>query len=278
MSERIRALVTVKGYPPASVKYGEAVCVAGIRTDTHPPRWVRFYPVNYRDLPIDQRFAKYEEIALDVSVSSDTRPESVRPDTSTIEVLRRVSTGKDKGWSERRRYVEPLVVDSMCAVLAAERATGDSLGAFRPASVNDIVAEREPGWTDRQMNILNQMSLFAQDKRTLERIPWRFRCRYSCGGNCQGHDQTIIDWEIHQAYRNWRRRYGEKEAVERFETNGWKSCAVRRKIPSSSSAINYDTAKHSSLSAYFGPQRGQITEKSSSLGSSLESASAITPR
>ena len=218
MAHRINVVVTVKAYPAASVKYGESVCVAGIRTDTDTTEWVRLYPVEYRDLPIDKRFAKYEEIALDVSDSSDKRPESLRPDTSTIEVLRKISTGRDRKWTERRSIVEPLVTESMCSILAAERENGRSLGAFRPASVEDVVATKEGDWTDRQVDVLNQMTLFAQDKGALERIPWRFKYRYSCGGSCRGHEQSIIDWEIHQAYRGWRREYGEREAVERVRS------------------------------------------------------------
>jgi hypothetical protein len=215
MAERIRAVVTVKAYPAASVKYGESVCVAGIRTDVETPEWVRLYPVDYRDLPIDKRFAKYEEISLDVSASSDSRPESLRPDTTTIEVVRKISTGRDRTWRERRRLVEPLVTESMCTILEDEKRSGSSLGAFRPARVEDVIASKEGDWTDRQMDVLNQMTLFAQDKGALERIPWRFRYRYSCGGTCRGHEQSIIDWEIHQAYRSWRRDYGDAEAVER---------------------------------------------------------------
>ena len=215
MPERIQVVVTVKAYPSASVKYGESVCVAGIRTDTDKPQWVRLYPVEYRDLSIDRRFAKYEEIALSVSESSDTRPESRRPDTTTIEVLRKISTGRDGKWRQRSALVEPLVTESMCAVLAEEKRSGRSFGAFRPARVDDVVATREGDWTDRQVDVLNQMTLFAQDKGALERIPRRFRLRYSCGGPCRGHEQSIIDWEIHQAYRSWRGEHGDKQAVER---------------------------------------------------------------
>jgi hypothetical protein len=215
--ERINVLITVKAYPSASVKYGEAVCVAGIRTDTDPPRWVRLYPVQYRDLPIDKRFAKYEEISTDVSDSSDLRPESVRPDCTTVEVLRRVSTGKDGHWTERKMYVEPLLVESMCAALAEQKAAGASLAAFRPGKVVEVVAEPETAWDARQLNILTQLSLFAQDKSVLEKIPWRFSYRYWCNGRCNGHKQTIIDWEIHQAYRKWRDLYGDVEATRRVQ-------------------------------------------------------------
>jgi hypothetical protein len=217
MGERIKVLITVKAYPSASVKYGEAVCVAGVRTGTDAPRWVRLYPVQYRDLPIDKRFGKYEEIGIDASNSNDSRPESVRPDCSTIELLRKVPTGKDRQWTERRRYVEPLLVESMCAALAGQQATGRSLAAFCPGRVLEVAAEPETTWDEKQLSILNQMSLFAQDKSVLEKIPWRFSYRYSCGGACKGHKQTIIDWEIHQAYRKWRDDFGDADAAQRVQ-------------------------------------------------------------
>jgi hypothetical protein len=49
------------------------------------------------------------------------------------------------------------------------------------------------------------------DKLTLEPlevIPHRFLYHYECfEPDCPGHHQGIIDWEIHQAYRKWRREY-----------------------------------------------------------------------
>lgn len=214
MRDKIRLVVTVKAYPTATAKYGEAVCVAGIRTDTPRPQWVRLYPVEFRDLPYDQQFRKWSEIEVNVSASNDSRPESLRPDTSTIRVLRQLSS--DRGWADRRSLVEPVVVDSMCAVLARQLVDGTSLAAFRPYTVHDVVIDVEPDdWTADQTNKLNKLSLFAQDKRTLEKIPWRWKYHYSCGPDCNSHTQTIIDWEIHQAWRSWSRSHGSEGAAQR---------------------------------------------------------------
>lgn len=148
--ERIRLVVTVKAYPTASVKYGEAVCVAGIRTDTRDPKWVRLYPVDFRDLPFDKQFKKWSEIEIDVSESSDTRPESLRPDTTSITVVRDLGTARR--WADRRPLVEPLLVESMCAARERQRLDGTSLAAFRPASVIDVAIEPEPDdWTPQQL-------------------------------------------------------------------------------------------------------------------------------
>jgi len=68
--ERIRVVPTVKAYPEASQRHGETVCVAGVRTDVGPYRWVRLWPINFRGLSFDEQFKKYEEIEIDVLPAS----------------------------------------------------------------------------------------------------------------------------------------------------------------------------------------------------------------
>ncbi|RRD60723.1 hypothetical protein EII30_05595 [Leucobacter sp. OH1287] len=46
--ETARVLITVKTSPNPSAKYGDTVCVAGIRTDREAYEWIRLYPVNFR--------------------------------------------------------------------------------------------------------------------------------------------------------------------------------------------------------------------------------------
>jgi hypothetical protein len=218
----MRLVVTVKSYPQPSRKYSESVCVAGIRTDTSLPEWVRLYPILFRDLPADQQFKKWSEIELDVSKSSDTRPESVKPDPSTMRVLRHIGTASN--WAKRMELVEPLVIGSMCEALQRQAETGASLAAFRPAEVLNVSSDNEdPDWSEGDRNSLSQMNLFAQGKVMLEKIPWRWQYHYSCGDDCvttrRIHRQTIIDWEVAAAWRKWRHNYGSSRAAE----------AVRRK-------------------------------------------------
>ena len=57
---RLRILITVKAAPNPSETYGETVCVAGLRVNLGSPGWVRLYPINFRELDSDQKFAKYD--------------------------------------------------------------------------------------------------------------------------------------------------------------------------------------------------------------------------
>jgi hypothetical protein len=58
--------------------------------------------------------------------------------------------------------------------------------------------------------------------QTLEKIPFDFRYRFWCGDvGCNGHTMICTDWEMGQAYRDWRREYGdgwEAKFREKFET------------------------------------------------------------
>ncbi len=46
-------------------------------------------------------------------------------------------------------------------------------------------------------------------------MPYSFHYEYTCDNepNCNGHDQTILDWEIGEAFRRWRVDYGSDETA-----------------------------------------------------------------
>lgn len=215
MAGRISLLVTVKAYPAISAKYGEVVCVAGVRTDTERPEWARLYSVAYRDLPFAQRFKKYQHISLEAtSHGSDTRPESYRPKLDTLEVGEFVTT--KRWWGERWPFIEPLLVESMCEALSRQKSDGTSLAAFRPGEILDLlVDDEEDEWAPEKAGVAAQPSLFFPGKQGLEKIPHRFRYVYRCStSGCRGHTQSMIDWELAQAYREWRVKYGESMVLD----------------------------------------------------------------
>lgn len=72
--ETKNVLVTVKAYPNPSRKYGETVCVAGV--DLKTSKWVRLYPIPFRDLDDEKKFAKYSVIEVRAKKPSDDK----RPD------------------------------------------------------------------------------------------------------------------------------------------------------------------------------------------------------
>lgn len=169
-----RILVTVKAYPNPSKKYGETVCVAGIDVDAK--KWVRLYPIPFRDLDEDKKFKKYAIIGVRaIKAVDDKRPESYRVDAGSIRQIGYLDTVKDK-WAERKKIVLPTIDKSFCDVLRSNYA---------------------------------QLSFFDKKKKAVEAIPFEFRYQFFCNDepSCPGHNLMIIDWEIGQAFRDWRYKY-----------------------------------------------------------------------
>ena len=129
------------------------------------PALIRLYPAPFCALESDQQFAKYQPVRVRVEThGGDRRPETRRPDRDSIELLGPALPTTHE-WESRRRFVEPLMVGSMCEVLRRQREDATSLGVFRPKCVSDIIFDpptsnrrrppsHEPGlrrarsWTD----------------------------------------------------------------------------------------------------------------------------------
>jgi hypothetical protein len=216
--ESIDFLPLVKAYPALSKTYGEVSCIAGVQMTESGPHWIRLYPVPFRTLEETQQFAKYQPMRVAAAVhSGDRRPETRRPNRDSIELTGPVIPS-DHGWRQRRRFVEPLMVQSMCAVLRRQRSDGTSLAVFRPKRVLDFISEAADVKLEKQAIArawAAQTSLLdglgseerAHQIRELEVVPWTFKYHYLCSDPaCKTHTQSIIDWEIVGTYRRVYRR------------------------------------------------------------------------
>jgi hypothetical protein len=77
--EHFNLLPIVKAYPVVDPKYGEAVCVAALTTDV-PRRWIRLFPLDFRNLNFSQQFGKYQHISVDAfRAKGDHRPDPQLP-------------------------------------------------------------------------------------------------------------------------------------------------------------------------------------------------------
>lgn len=213
-AERLRLLVTVKAYPAVSRKYGESVCVAGVTEPGPEQRWVRLFPVQFRELPRIQQFSKYQIIDLEVrSHSGDSRPESRRPNLDSLSLGRKL--GARGSWPDRRPFIDPLMRASMCEIAQRQRQTGESLAVFHPREIMDFEWEEADGdWDERRGAVVSQPSLMFPRGEALERIPYKFWYRYRCDEKrCSGHRQSIIDWELAQAFRRWQPEYRDERGL-----------------------------------------------------------------
>jgi hypothetical protein len=213
-------LIVVKTYPTPSQRDIEVSCTAAI---TDRGEWMRIFPVPFRLLDGDRRFRKYERVRIRARKASDPRPESYNIDPDSIIILNGpLSTGKL--WEARKRATAHLRKHCMCCIQTEQLEHGaPTLGFFRPYRVTDFAIENDDAeWTASQIARLRQTSFLDQGpSRELEKIPYKFRYKYSCDHvSCNGHSMICTDWEISEAYRSWRSSYGsdwEQKFRQRFE-------------------------------------------------------------
>ncbi len=211
--EKKKILVTVKAYPNPSKKYSETVCCAGV--DLSNSQLVRLYPITYRDLDEDKKFKKYSIIEVDCSApSDDKRPESFHVNVDTIKIIDQLDT--DKGtWERRKSIVLKVPVKSMCQVYKDAESSDLSLGLIKPTNISFEWAKQSLSDQQAREACYAQLSFLDKKKNAIEEIPFNFYYNFKCFGesNCPGHKLSIIDWEIGQAYRDWRSKYPSEEIL-----------------------------------------------------------------
>jgi hypothetical protein len=200
----MRVLITVKAAPNPSAKYGETVCVAGLRIDLDHLGWVRLYPLNYRWLDSDVKFKKYAVLELSAKPArGDGRRESWRPDWESVATVREMLPP----WKPRRRWIDEHREGSMCRLNAEAKADprAKSLALITPAEILDFEISDHPGWDEKQQHRLDQYLLqdelpFGDAGRRppqLEAPKYKGHYRYRCqDSGCRGHRQQVLDWEF----------------------------------------------------------------------------------
>ena len=87
--------------------------------------------------------------------------------------------------------------------------------------------ERLRIWRQRAAAAASRLSLFddpARRKPELEVVPWRFRYSFRCSAaGCNGHAQTIVDWEVAALWRHVRHREDWMDAMKlKLERDLWR--------------------------------------------------------
>jgi hypothetical protein len=197
------AVVVIKAAPQVGQKHGETVCCAGI--DLYG-RWLRLYPVSFRDLQASQKFARWDKIRFGWrKPNDDQRIESRRVDQQSIEIVGELKL------SERQRFLEKSIVTG----LNAERETGKSLALLRARIYAFSFERKSQSEIDLENqkfdNIRRQADLFSKQSTPYRPCPYKFKYRYSTDdgdrvGTCQ-------DWEIEATFFKWSELYGEEKAL-----------------------------------------------------------------
>jgi hypothetical protein len=212
---RQKVLITVKAYPAISRKYNETVCTAGI---TEEGKWIRLYPIPFRQLDYEKQFRKYEWVELDlIRNPSDFRPETYRPKDLFLSDM--VSMGKIEAdgniWAERRKYVLNKVYTNLEQLIreAKNKNICTSLAVFKPARIIDFVFEETTRkWNKEKLDYLKtkklQFGLFDNENEddisefeVVDKVPYKFSFKFE---DDAGKISTLMieDWETGMLFWN----------------------------------------------------------------------------
>lgn len=207
--EKKRIYIVVKTYPTISSEYSELVCTAGILEDGS---WIRLYPIPFRKLEFDQKYPKYTWIQAKVTRNTaDFRPETYRPDLSTIVVEPKP---KKTDWDERRKIIfkSEKVYTNLQELIDKAKSDGTSLAVFKPTKILDFTAEEtEREWDSNKLQILQnlsqQMNLFQtpeeidQEFQVVRKLPYKFSYKFEDDSG-KLSKMMIEDWEIGMLFFN----------------------------------------------------------------------------
>jgi len=209
MPEHKRIFIVVKTYPTISKEYAELVCTAGVLEDGS---WIRLYPVPFRRLDFDQKYPKYSWIDIDVVRNlSDFRPETYRPDLSTIRVEEKP---KKVDWNERRKilFKSQKIYTDLHELIDVARKQGTSLATFKPTEVLEFVVKPVAREWDpdkrailenlsHQLNLLQSPQEIEDEFKLVPKVPYEFSYKFvdSCG---RQSTLMIEDWEVSMLYFN----------------------------------------------------------------------------
>jgi hypothetical protein len=219
MPEKKKVYILVKTYPTISEKYSELVCTAGVLEDGS---WIRLYPMPFRLLNDEQKYPKYAWVDVEVERNtSDFRPESYRPNISTMEVT---SRSKKPNWDARRRIIfknAQVYTNLQTLIEEAKSPTKTSLAIFKPTKILDFIVKPDArDWNPKKLASLQaqsqQLDLFKtieeieEEFRVVKKVPYRFSYRLEDDSGKQS-TMMIEDWEIGMLYLNCLRRANNDE-------------------------------------------------------------------
>lgn len=196
-------------YPVPSTKSRETVCTAGVTADGS---WVRLYPIDYRYLPRDKQFHKFQWVDIELAPhgsSNDKRRESRRPDLTSLALGEKL-----EGWDAKRAYVEKCKVHTLNELKALYEQDTTSLGVVKPLRILDLKIEPQAEeWDQTQQAALAQLGFFEAPTKPLKKLPFKFTYVFECADSKKPHNAMCEDWELGVLYLKEERRLGDTKAA-----------------------------------------------------------------
>lgn len=207
MTSRERAIILVKAWPQPSTKYGETVCCAGI---TPEGEWRRLFPIRFRHLTGSSQFKRWDLLEYQpVPPKADRRSESRHVHEQTLRRIGRLNESK------RADMLAPLIrpsfkdAESRGESLTLIRPIDFSLG-WRRKTPSKLLAEKSA-----RAKTLAQGSLLEKELAAIEPCPYDLTISFT--DESGSHRMQCGDWETPAAFFNWKKLYGETDALQKLK-------------------------------------------------------------
>ncbi|MDD4592802.1 MAG: hypothetical protein PHG06_20610 [Parabacteroides sp.] len=155
--------------------------------------------------------------------TSDFRPESYRPDISTMVVELKP---KKVNWDERRRAIfknKQIYTNLQRLIDEAKSSSRTSLAVFRPTKILDFVIEPDNRDWDpkklanlqthsRQLNLFKTIEEIEEEFKVVQKVPYKFSYRFEDDSGRRSK-MMVQDWEIGMLYWHCLSRADNDEAV-----------------------------------------------------------------
>jgi hypothetical protein len=173
--------------------------------------WLRLYPVSFRTLDQARQFRRWDRIRFRwKKPQDDTRPESLRVDHQSIEVIGELKP------KERLNFLSRLEVSSINKV----KSGGKTLALLRPRNVKFLIERKSAVTLQEEKAKFQALAAQADLFNTSPLIPYDpcpYAFKYSYETDDGKREGTCQDWETDAAFYNWNRHYGEQKALEHMQ-------------------------------------------------------------
>ena len=183
-------------------------------------KWIRIYPIPYRELLDDQKYLKYQWLSVDIEPNkSDVRPESYKVNTSTIGILEKI--GPHNNWYERKNIVyKSDIYSDTKQIIELAHSNKLSLATFKPREFISIecINNGKDEWSRAELRYaaLASKTLFDDGYKPMPKIPFDFRMTFA-DKHGNKSSMNILDWEIAQLYLKTRAGSTKEEACRKVK-------------------------------------------------------------
>ena len=206
--QETEVIVIIKAAPQVGEKYGETVCCAGIDPDD---RWLRLYPIPFRDLDEKKQFGRWDRIKFEYSMPrNDNRCESRRLNPDSLEIVGKLAQ------KERGNFLDKFIVTS----LKKEREQKRSLALLKAKIIDFKVEKRSKENIQKrqeQFSKSREQQDFFYNKTNKAYTPSPYKFKYNYCAEDGKQEGTCQDWEIEATYYNWANQYGVSGALDKMK-------------------------------------------------------------